>query len=247
MAAWNLFSYNCTRAHHSFLYFAHCPLASTVIPLLPKATFTPSIQPNLDLPRTRPPLISTISTFLAIRTHPFLPHTQTAKPSQYSLIRSTQSTLPFYSSSPKHLFIPNSIHLWQYNQTSQTLHVKNIHFPSLRTSHIPCCTVQRHWYNYYYCTNAAMQGRNARPQCKGHKAATLSIQRPQPHTTNPWKEKKDKIVGDKKERADHANRNEAPTKKKEAHASTACTAAIAVSKQSYIRSSRSVLRCRLNM
>ena len=37
---------------------------------------------------------------------------------------------------------------------------------------------------------------------------TLSVQRPQPHTTNQWKEKKDKTVGDKKERADHANRKE---------------------------------------
>ena len=35
---------------------------------------------------------------------------------------------------------------------------------------------------------------------------TLSVQRPQPHTTNPWMEEKDKTVGDKKERADHANR-----------------------------------------
>ena len=35
---------------------------------------------------------------------------------------------------------------------------------------------------------------------------TLSVQRPKPHTTNPWKEEEDKIVGDKKERADHANR-----------------------------------------
>ena len=35
---------------------------------------------------------------------------------------------------------------------------------------------------------------------------TLSVQRPQPHSTNPWKEEKDKTVGDKKERADHANR-----------------------------------------
>ena len=35
---------------------------------------------------------------------------------------------------------------------------------------------------------------------------TLSVQRPQPHTTNPWKEEKDKIVGVKKEKADHANR-----------------------------------------
>ena len=36
--------------------------ASTVIPLLPKTTFTPSIQPNLGLPRTRPPLTSAINT-----------------------------------------------------------------------------------------------------------------------------------------------------------------------------------------
>ena len=41
--------------------------ASTVIPLLPKATFTPSIQPNLGLPRTRQPLTLAINTLLAIR------------------------------------------------------------------------------------------------------------------------------------------------------------------------------------
>ena len=35
---------------------------------------------------------------------------------------------------------------------------------------------------------------------------TLSVQRPQPHITNPWNEEKDKTVGYKKERADHANR-----------------------------------------
>ena len=35
---------------------------------------------------------------------------------------------------------------------------------------------------------------------------TLSVQRPQPHTTNPFKEEKYKTVGDKKKRADHANR-----------------------------------------
>ena len=42
-----------------------------------------------------------------------------------------------------------------------------------------------------------MQGRE--------RVRTLSVQRPQPHTANPWKEE-DKIVGDTKERADHANR-----------------------------------------
>ena len=36
---------HCTRAFHSFLSFAHCRAAS-VIPLLPKTTFTPSIQSN---------------------------------------------------------------------------------------------------------------------------------------------------------------------------------------------------------
>ena len=45
---------------------------------------------------------------------------------------------------------------------------------------------------------SAVQGRE--------RARTLSVKRPQPHTTNPWKEEKDKTVGDKKERADHANR-----------------------------------------
>ena len=37
---WQLY---CTRALHSFWSFAHCRAASTVIPLLPKATFTPSL------------------------------------------------------------------------------------------------------------------------------------------------------------------------------------------------------------
>ena len=42
MAAWNLFSYLCTRALHSFRSFTHCRAASTIISLLPKATFTPN-------------------------------------------------------------------------------------------------------------------------------------------------------------------------------------------------------------
>ena len=54
-----------------------------------------------------------------------------------------------------------------------------------------------HYYYYYY-----FGVRCARP---GESEDTLSVQRPQPHTTNPWKEEKDKTVGDKKERADHAN------------------------------------------
>ena len=54
--------------------FFDCCSASTVIPLLSMASFTPSIHPNLQLPHTRPPLTSAIITILAI---------------QYSSIRST--------------------------------------------------------------------------------------------------------------------------------------------------------------
>ena len=77
MAVWNSLSYICSRALHSFLSFAHCRAASTVIALLPKATFTPSIQPNLGLPRTHHPLTSAINTLLAIRYSSILPRTQT--------------------------------------------------------------------------------------------------------------------------------------------------------------------------
>ena len=47
--------------------FRHCRAASTVNPQLTKATYTPSMQPNLGLPRTRPPLTSAINTLLTIR------------------------------------------------------------------------------------------------------------------------------------------------------------------------------------
>ena len=58
-------------------------------------------------------------------------------------------SLHFHYSSPTHFFISNSIHSRYSNETSQTLHVKDIHFPSLSTSHTPCiCSVQRRWYNY---------------------------------------------------------------------------------------------------
>ena len=39
---------------------------------------------------------------------------------------------------------------------------------------------------------SAVQGRE--------RVRTLSVGRPQPHTTNPWKEEKDKTLGDKKEK-----------------------------------------------
>ena len=76
MVPWNSFSYICTRALYSFQSLAHCCAASTVIPLLPKATITPSIQPNLGLPRARPPLTSAMNTLLAYGAHPFFPRAQ---------------------------------------------------------------------------------------------------------------------------------------------------------------------------
>ena len=54
-------------ALHSFRSFAYCRSTSTVIHPLPKATFTPSIQPYLGLKCTRPPLTSAINTLLAIQ------------------------------------------------------------------------------------------------------------------------------------------------------------------------------------
>ena len=56
-----------------------------------------------------------------------------------------------------------------------------------------------YYYYYYYYLESAVQGRE--------RVRTLSVQRPKPHTANPWKEEEeDKIVGDTKERADHAKR-----------------------------------------
>ena len=144
MAAWNSFSYTCRRALHSFWSFAQCRPASTVIALLPKVTFTSSIQPNLGLHRTRPPLTSAINTLLG-RRYQLFPH---AKTISNSLIGSTR-LLPLYSRSHTHLIIHNSIHSWHSNQTYQTLHLKDIPFPSLSTSYTPCiCSIQRRWCNY---------------------------------------------------------------------------------------------------
>ena len=78
MAALNSFSYICTRALHSFLSFAHCRAASTVIPLLPKAIFTPTIQPITSVYLV--PVIHLLppsTPFWPYDTQPFFPHAQT--------------------------------------------------------------------------------------------------------------------------------------------------------------------------
>ena len=109
MARWNSFSYICTRALHSFRSFALCRATSTVIPLLPKATFIPSIQPNLGLPGTRPSLTSAINTLLAMRYSSIL---STCPNHLNTLWSALLAITPFLSSSPAHLFIPKCIHLW---------------------------------------------------------------------------------------------------------------------------------------
>ena len=55
-----------TRTLHSLQFFTHCYAASTIIPLLPKAIFTPSIQPNMGLPCTCIRLTSPVNTLLVI-------------------------------------------------------------------------------------------------------------------------------------------------------------------------------------
>ena len=52
-------------------------------------------------------------------------------------------------------------------------------------------------YYYYYYYYYYFGVRCARP---GESEDTLSVQRPQPDTTNPWKEEKNKTVGDKKKK-----------------------------------------------
>ena len=65
MAAWNSFSYMCTRALHSFRSFAQPPPSSLCC--LRPPSHHPSIQPNVGHHRTNPPLTSTINTLLAMR------------------------------------------------------------------------------------------------------------------------------------------------------------------------------------
>ena len=59
------------------------------------------------------------------------------KPSQYSFSIPALLRISFIYDTPTKL--------------PKTLHLKNIHFPSLSTSHTPClCSVQCCWYNYSF-------------------------------------------------------------------------------------------------
>ena len=77
MAAWNSFNYICTWALHSFLSNAYYHAASTITPLLLKATFTPTIQPNLVSFIPTLHLLSPSTPFWPYSTPLFFPHAQT--------------------------------------------------------------------------------------------------------------------------------------------------------------------------
>ena len=89
-----------------WLSFAHCRAASTVVPLLPNATITPS-----KITSVYP--VPALHFFLFSHQHPSS-HTvltnsrHVSKPSQYCLIHYALNFF-FYCSSSTHLFIPNSI------------------------------------------------------------------------------------------------------------------------------------------
>ena len=126
-------TYICTRALHSFIYFVHYCVDSTVISLLPKATFTLSIQPNLSLPGSHAPFTTAIDTFVTIGTHPFSPNFQTIPTLFYPLNRQ----FSFNSSCSTNLFVPNSIHSYHSYWTSRTLHFNNIEHSLFFSLHLP--------------------------------------------------------------------------------------------------------------
>ena len=109
-----------------------CRATSTVIFLLHQATFRPFIQPTSVYSLAANHSLSPSTSFSHTYTNPFSPLVQTISiPSAHS---AHQPIL--YSSSSTHLFIRNFIHSWHSHKTSQTFHLKNIHFPSPYT----CCS-----------------------------------------------------------------------------------------------------------
>ena len=100
IAEWNSIIYTCTRDLHSIQSIAHYRASCSVIPLLSKATFTPSIQPNLTVPvlRLLPPY----------GTHPFSPCSNRPNTLWFTLLNKSLSVPALQSL----FFIPDSIHSW---------------------------------------------------------------------------------------------------------------------------------------
>ena len=144
MPAWNSIINICTRAKGLYSdintpsNLSRYRADSTVIPMLPKATFTSPIQPYLGLARTRPPLTSAINTLLAI---------------WYSSI---------LSSCPNHLntlwsaVLANSFCIPALLRTSLflILSIRDIHSrDTVSTSHTRCYTITpsyRHFFAFIY-------------------------------------------------------------------------------------------------
>ena len=76
----NSIIYLCTKALHSLISLAHISSRCQI-----NATFTPSIQPNLGLPRARSPLTFAINTLLAIQYSSIL----SASPNDLNILWST--------------------------------------------------------------------------------------------------------------------------------------------------------------
>ena len=139
------------KLNHLHIHQLGCPLlhsfcraASIVIPLLPEVTFTPIIQPNLC---SHTPLTTSINTLLAILYSSIL---STCTNHLNTLWSTVPAATPFLF---KLFYTPSFfiIHSWHSHPISQTLHLKDIHFPSLRTSHTPClCYYFINYYNYYF-------------------------------------------------------------------------------------------------
>ena len=135
MAAWNSFSSICTWALHSvrsFSIVAHPPPSFHYCPR--PHSHHPSSLTSVSLVPVLPLITSAINTLLAIRFS--------------SIISTCPNHLNTLWSETPFLFQLCSLLL---KLLKLTLHLKNIRFLSLRTSHTPClCSVQRSWYNYSF-------------------------------------------------------------------------------------------------
>ena len=134
-------------ALHSFLSSAPFRAATTVVSLLPKATFTLSIQPslglpsqpNLGLPSNRaPPTPSSTPFYL------YIPHRFSPCSSHLNILSNNStrqfSSIPALLQTSSFLTLSIRVTLTGYSSTIvciKILHLKHIHSSSLYTSHTP--------------------------------------------------------------------------------------------------------------
>ena len=129
MTTWNSFSYIYTRASTNSQF-------SPIVTGPPPSLFAAQVHLHTIHPACPRPTSNPISTYAS----------NTLPATWYSSILSACSNHlnMFFSLTPflfQLSYAPLHSHLyplWQYNQTSQTLLLKNIHFPSLIISHTQC-------------------------------------------------------------------------------------------------------------